>query len=68
MKVSVFECLSVIRSVTVLAETSLRSPRKLFIFIIKKYIYRMKVSKFNFMPFWKKTLVIQYAILDVVMH
>ena len=38
-------------SVDVLAEISLRSPRTLFIFIIKKYIYRIKVSKnklFNF--------------------
>ena len=32
-------------SVAVLAEISLRSPRKLFIFIIKKYFYRVKVSK-----------------------
>ena len=32
-------------SVAVLAEISLRSPRKLFVFIIKKIIYRIKVSK-----------------------
>ena len=32
-------------SVTVLAEISPRSPRKLFIFIIKVYIYRIQVSK-----------------------
>ena len=32
-------------SISVLAEISLRSPRKLFSFIIKKYIYRIKVSK-----------------------
>ena len=32
-------------SVAVLAEILLRSPRKLFIFIIKKYISRVKVSK-----------------------
>ena len=32
-------------SVAVLAEMSLSSPRKLFIFIIKKCIYRIKVSK-----------------------
>ena len=32
-------------SVAVLAEILLRSPRKLFIFIIKKYNYRIKVSK-----------------------
>ena len=42
----------VIHSDAVLAEMSLRSPRKLFIFIIKKYISRIKVSKkmlnFNF--------------------
>ena len=29
----------------VLAETLLRSPRKVFIFIINKNIYRIKVSK-----------------------
>ena len=29
----------------VLAEISLRSPRKLLIFIIKKYIYRIKVPE-----------------------
>ena len=34
-------------SVAVSAEISLRSPRKLFIFTIKKYIYRIKVSKKN---------------------
>ena len=32
-------------NVAVSAEIALRSPRKLFIFIIKKYIYRIKVSK-----------------------
>ena len=30
--------------VAILAEILLRSPRKLFIFLIKKYIYRIKVS------------------------
>ena len=35
-------------SVAVLAEISLRSPRKLFIFIIKQYIFRIKVSKKQF--------------------
>ena len=35
-------------SVAVLAEMSLRSPRKLVIFIIKKYIYRIEVSKNKF--------------------
>ena len=35
----------VMRSVAVLAEISLKPPRKIFIFIIKKYIYRIKVSK-----------------------
>ena len=29
----------------VLAEISLRSPRKLFIFIIKIYVYRIKISR-----------------------
>ena len=33
----------IVHSVAVLAETSLRSPRKLFIFIIKIYIYRNEV-------------------------
>ena len=37
--------LLVLISDAVLTEISLRSPRKLFIFIIKKYIYRIKVSK-----------------------
>ena len=37
----------------VLAETSLRSPRKLFIFIIKKYIYRIKVTKKKWIYFEK---------------
>ena len=32
-------------SVAVLSKIPLRSPRKLFIFVIKKYIYRIKVSK-----------------------
>ena len=36
---------SVRSSVAVLAEISLRSPRKLFIFIPKKIIYSIKVSK-----------------------
>ena len=35
----------VISSVAVLAEILLRSPWKIFIFIIKKYVYRIKVSK-----------------------
>ena len=34
-------------SVAVLAEISLKSPRKLFIFVIKKHIYRIKISKIN---------------------
>ena len=32
-------------SVAVLAEASLRPPRKLYICIIRKHIYRIKVSK-----------------------
>ena len=32
-------------SVAVLAEISLRSPSKLFIFIIKKIVYWIKVSR-----------------------
>ena len=34
-----------VTSAAVLAEILLRSPRKLFIFIIKKHIYTIKVSK-----------------------
>ena len=37
----------VARSVAVLAEILLRPPRKLFVFIIKSYIYRIKVSEKN---------------------
>ena len=40
--------LSEFTSVADLAETSLKSPRKLFTFIIKIYIYRIKVSKNKF--------------------
>ena len=36
---------SLLLGVAVLADVSLRSPRKLLIFIIKKYIYRIKVSR-----------------------
>ena len=41
-------------SVAVLAEILLRSPQKIFIFIIKKYVYRIKVSKNKIIRFWKK--------------
>ena len=41
-------------SVAVLPEISLRSPRKLFIFTIKNYIYRIKVSKNKLFNFGKK--------------
>ena len=41
-------------SAAVLAEMLLRSPGKLFIFIIKEYIYRIKVFKNEFIYFWKK--------------
>ena len=41
-------------SVAVLAEILLRSPRKVFVFTIKKCIYRIKVSKNKFIWFWKK--------------
>ena len=40
-------------SVAVSAEISLRSPRKLFIFIIKRYIYRIEVSKNKLINFEK---------------
>ena len=35
------------------AEILLRSPRKIFISIIKKYVYRIKVSKNQIIQFWK---------------
>ena len=41
----VYHIVGVTNGVAVLAEISLKSPRKLFIFIIKKNIYRIKVSK-----------------------
>ena len=41
----VLDTLIVFISVAVLAEISLRSPRKLFILMINKYFYRIKVSK-----------------------
>ena len=43
-------------SVAVLAEISIRSPRKLFIFNIKKYIFRIKVSRKKTLILKKKTL------------
>ena len=46
-------------SVAVLAEISLRSPRKLFIFIIYKIIYRIKVPKKQIIWFWKKLHCLQ---------
>ena len=47
------EC-GVITSVAVSAEISLRPPRKLFLFSIKKYIYGIKVSKNKLIIFWRK--------------
>ena len=45
-EVSVEECVpAILFRVAVIAKTSLMSPRKLFIFIIKKCICRVKVSK-----------------------
>ena len=45
-------CVGLVRgSVAVLAEILLRSPRKLVIFIIKKYIYSIKVSKNKLIQF-----------------
>ena len=41
-------------SVAVLAEISLRSPRKLFLFIIKKIIFRIRVSQKKKLNFEKK--------------
>ena len=43
-------------SVAVIAEIPLRSPRKLFIFIIKNYIYRIKISQFFFLILKKSSL------------
>ena len=39
---------AVVFSVAVLAEIPLRSPQKIFILILKKNIYRIKVSKNKF--------------------
>ena len=41
-------------SVAVVAEISLRLPRKLFIFIDIKYIYWIKITKIMLIKFWKK--------------
>ena len=41
-------------SVADLAEIPLKSPQNLYIFIIKKYICWVKVSKNNLISFWKK--------------
>ena len=41
-------------SVAVLAEILLRSPQKIFMFIIKKIICWVKVSKNETIKFWKK--------------
>ena len=43
-------------SVAVLAEISLRSPRKVFNFIIERHTYRMKVSKNKLTSFWNQDL------------
>ena len=45
--------LGVVLNVAVLAEISLRSPRKLLISIINKNIYRIKVSKIIIIKFRK---------------
>ena len=42
------------RIVAVLAETLLKSPKKIFIFIIKKNVCWLKVSKNKIFKFWKK--------------
>ena len=53
-------------SVAVLAEIPLKSPRKLFIFIIKKYIYRIKVSKkTNYLILKKTSLIYTMSATDV---
>ena len=44
-----------------IAEISVRSPRKLFIFIIEKYICRMKVSKKNNNLILEKTSLLSTA-------
>ena len=44
-----------VTSVAVLAEIPLRSPQKIFVFIIKKYICWVKESKNKIILFWKKT-------------
>ena len=50
----------------VLAEILLRSPRKLFIFIIKIYIYRIKVPTKKVNTFWRKKKSLLSTILPCV--
>ena len=51
-------------SVAVLAEIPRRSPQKLFIFIIKKFICWLKVSKNKIIYFWKKLHYLLYVCFD----
>ena len=48
-------------SVAVLAEISLRSPRKILIFHIKKSIFRIKVSNKKIILILKKTSLVTDA-------
>ena len=57
-----FDSAYVTHSVAVLDEISLRSPRKIFSFIITMYIYRIKVSKNNNLILKKTSLVTQYLL------
>ena len=50
-------------SASFLTEISVSSPRKLFIFIIFKNIFWIKVSKKYFIQFWKRKLWITRALL-----
>ena len=61
VKVKVHDFWGYVSSVAALAEVSLRSPLKLFIFIIRKYIYRIKVSKINNDLILKKTSLVVSA-------
>ena len=56
---------SVLTSVAVLGEISLRSPRKLFIFIIRKFFFMIKVSKKQFNLILKKASLVLTAQINV---
>ena len=59
--------LSMVRSsASFLAEVSVRSPRKLFIFIIYRNIFRIKLSKKTFHLILKKEALVRSVVLAVM--